>query len=397
MRELNTSIIMDCIRLYSPLSRADLAGRTGLTRSTVSLIINDLIKEGFVQETETRQNRRIGRPGVLLQFNPDGGFAIGVEVGVDFLSVVVTNFVGKVLWRRRLERDEQETQEGTLALAESTISDAMEYGKQLGLRPLGMGVGIPGLVNAKQGTLIYAPNLRWANIPLRQIWSQRFKLPVFVENEANCACLGEFFYGVAHDVQDFIFLKTGVGLGGGIMIDGKLFRGKGGFAGEIGHMTLYEYGQQCSCGRIGCWETFVRPSNILSEICTRLKKGEKSLLSILGSGDSSKITLNDVADAARNQDKLALDVLETVAHHFAVGITNLVHAFNPELVILGGSLVPVNPWLIPVINSALKNDILPPLRNFTRIESSTQGEDACLLGAIALVLDDILREPFNGL
>lgn len=395
VRELNTSIVMDCIRLRAPISRADLAARTGLNRSTISLIIDELIDRGFVRET-TRQDSKIGRPGILLQFDPNGGFAVGVEIGVDFLSVILTNFIGEVLWRNHQTIDQKDGQIAILERAENYIEEALKFGKELGLRPLGIGVGIPGLVDARLGKLVFAPNLRWTDVPIRLIWMRRFNLPVFVENEANCAALGEYFYGVAHDVKDFVFLKTGVGLGGGIMIGGSLFRGASGFAGEIGHMTLYADGEQCGCGRKGCWETYVRPSSLLNEVSRRLKNGEKSVITDMANQDPDDVTMEMVVQAAQQNDPVALSGIENLGGHLAVGISNLINVFNPELVVLGGALSLTSRWLIPVINASLESNILPPLRRTIRIESSSETDDACLLGAIALVLDDILREPLNA-
>lgn len=388
VRELNTSIVMDCIRLYAPLSRAEIAARTGLNRSTISLIVDELIDRGFVVES-SQQDRKIGRPGVLLQFNPDGGFAVGVEIGVDFITVILTNFVAEVLWRRKNSINPGDEQIAIIELAESMISEAVDYGKERGLRPLGIGVGMPGLVDVHQGKLVYAPNLRWTDMPIRLMWTQRFNLPVFVENEANCAALGEYFYGLAHDVKDFIYLKTGYGLGGGILIGGRLFRGATGYAGEIGHMTLYAGGELCGCGRYGCWETYVRPAAVNQLVRARLERGEQSLLSSL----NGSITPESVVEAAGKNDPVAVSALEEIGQHLAVGITNLVNIFNPELVVLGGGLTHASPWLIPVINNNLSTSILPPLRDHIRVEVSVQGEDASTLGAVALVLDDILREP----
>jgi len=394
VREMNASIVMDCVRLYAPLSRADLAARTGLMRSTISLIMDELIGRSFVREIH-RQESKIGRPGTLLEVNPNAGFAVGLEIGVDFLSVIVTNFVGEILWRQTRAAPESQHQIAKLEQVEQVIAEALEAGKRLGLRPLGIGVGVPGLVDAEQGKLVFAPNLHWMDVPLRLIWMRRFGLPVFVENEANCACLGEYFYGNARNIGNFIFLKTGVGLGGGVMIGGKLFRGANGFGGEVGHMALYKGGELCACGRQGCWETYVRPSHLYRDVILRLKDGNKSMIADLVGGDLDRITMDEIIEAAKQGDKVVLSVLEDYARHLAVGICNLINIFNPELVILGGTLSGAGQWLVPVINASMQQNVLPPLRNITRIEVSARGEDACLLGAIALVLDDILREPLG--
>lgn len=396
VREFNTSVVMDHIRLHAPISRAELAARTGLNRSTITLIINELIDRGFVQETN-RQDPRIGRPGMLLQFNPNGGFAIGVEIGVDFISVILTNFVAEALWSRRESLTPGTDRFVIMELTENIISQAFDYGKEIGLRPLGIGVGIPGLVDERQGKLVFAPNLKWVDIPVRLIWMSRFNIPVFVENEANCAALGEYFYGVAHDTQDFIYLKTGVGLGSGIMIGGRLFKGTNGFAGEAGHTTLYVGGEVCGCGRRGCWETYVSPSAILRSAVAKIEMGTASIITDMVRGDFSKITINTLVEAAELEDPVACSTLNEAGVHLGIGIANLANLFDPGLIVLGGSLSVCGKWLVPTIRKILQENILPPLRDKVRVEVSARGEDACAIGAAALVLDDLVREPMSSM
>jgi glucokinase-like ROK family protein len=392
VRKLNTASVMECIRLCAPLSRAETATRTGLNRSTVSSIVDELIELGFVYET-TLAEPKIGRPGMLLQLNPQGGFAVGIEIGVDFICVVATNFIAEVLWRSRVSINPTDPQISILERAEDMISQAMDYGRKLGLRPLGIGAAMPGLVDTRQGKLVYAPNLRWADMPVRLIWMQRFNLHVFVENEANCAALGEFFYGVAHGVKNLVYLKTGVGLGGGILLDGRLFRGSSGYGGEVGHMTIYKGGELCGCGRRGCWETYVSPPAILRQLRQKISKGAQSLLVELVEGDLDHLTMDCLAQAAQRNDALALETMQEVGRHLAVGTANLINIFDPELVVLGGELSVCGPWLLPVVRAYIQENILLPLREGIRLEVSTQGMDASVIGAVALVLDDIVREP----
>lgn len=389
-------MVMDYIRLYAPISRAELAVRTGLNRSTITLIINELIDRGFVQETAL-QDSKIGRPGMLLRFDPNGGFAIGVEIGVDFLVVVVTNFVADILWSRRVPISPGTDRYAMMELTESIISQAFEYGQGSGLRPLGIGVGIPGLVDARQGKLVFAPNLKWSDIPIRLIWMSRFNIPVFIENEANCAAMGEYFYGVAHDTKDFIYIKTGVGLGSGIMIGGRLFKGTNGFAGEVGHTTIYKDGPLCGCGRRGCWETYVSPSAILRSVTARIEQGEASMMPDLVNGDLTKMTLDILIQAAEHDDPVAMSVMGEIGEHLGIGIANLANIFDPGLVVLGGALSLCGKWLVPKIQFILRDNVLPPLRDKIRVEISSHGDNACAIGAVALVLDDLLREPMSSL
>jgi len=391
VRRVNTRTVMDRIRLDAPLSRAEVSARTGLNRSTISSIVGELIQRGYLQET-TLQDPKIGRPGMLLQFNPGGGCAVGIEIGVEFISIILTNFIAEVIWRERLVMSEEATQFEIIEQAEGLIDKAIGIGKNHNLSLLGIGIGVPGLVDQSQGKLVFAPNLKLGNMPLRLMWIQRYNTPVFIENEANSAALGEYFFGAAHGKDDFIYMSTGVGLGGGIMIGGQLFKGGNGYAGEIGHTTIYAGGEVCGCGSRGCWETFVGPRAIIRRICQTIAAGEASILPDMVEGDMHKLTIDLVVEAANRNDPVALKALHEVGVDLGVGISNLINIFNPELVIMGGALSLASPWLINAILEELHNSVLPPLLEKVSVIPSTLGLDSCVMGAIALVLDDVVRE-----
>ena len=395
VRKLNTAILLDTLRRFAPLSRAELAARTGLNRSTVSLIVNDLIEEGFIQETDL-QSARIGRPGMLLELNPRGGFAIGLEIGVDFISLIVADFTAQVLWRQQACSDPNDDQIAILDCAANFTEQALAFGLDLGLRPLGIGMAVPGLVDLRQGKLVFAPNLHWNNVPLRLIWSQRFNLPIFVENEANAAALGEYYFGAARGVDNFIYLSAGIGLGAGILLDGKLFRGSNGYASEVGHMTIDPDGDLCGCGKRGCWETQVGPRAVLRRVRRTLQSGAPSSLADMVAGDLEKIKFESVVQAASQGDPVALRALQEVGEFLGIGVANLVNVFNPELIVLGGALNLASPILLPIVERLMRANALAPSGENVRLAASAHGVDASLMGAVALVLDDILREPIPG-
>jgi glucokinase-like ROK family protein len=392
VRKLNTSLILDCLRTRGPLSRARLSAVTGLNRSTVSSLVNDLLEEHLVREIGLEPAGR-GRPGMLLELSPDGGCAVGVEIGVDFISVVLTDFVAQILWRQRISSDPEDGQGVIVERAEAIVRAALETGKDRGLRPLGIGVGVPGLVDVQQGSLVFAPNLHWRDVPLRQMWTQRFNLSVLVENEANAAALGEYYFGVARDVQSLIYLSAGVGLGGGIIIKGKLFRGSGGYAGEVGHMTMDPNGEPCGCGKRGCWETVVGPRAIVRQVREALETNAESQIRTLVQDDLESIDVDVVVRAAQAGDHVARKALEEVGVQLGIGIANLVNAFNPEMVVLGGALSLASTFLLPVIEETARKHALAQPYDIVKVAASAHGADACVVGAVALVLDEILREP----
>ena len=395
IRKLNTAVLLDALRRFAPLSRAELASRTGLNRSTVSIIVNNLIEEGLIQETNL-QNCKVGRPGMMLELNPKGGFAIGIELGVDFISIILTDFIARVQWREQVCSDPNEDQITILDRAATLTQHALDYGLSQGLRPLGIGVGVPGLVDLRQGKLIFAPNLHWNNVPLRLIWSQHFNLPIFVENEANAAALGEYYFGAAQGVDSFIYLSAGIGLGAGIVLDGKLFRGSNGYASEVGHMTVDPNGELCGCGKRGCWETQVGPRAVLRRVRKTLESGVPSALCDLVESDLERISFESVVQAAGQGDSVALGALQEVGERLGVGVANLVNVFNPELIVLGGALNLASTILLPIVERLIRENALTPACENVRVSASAHGIDACLMGAVALVLDDILREPISA-
>jgi predicted NBD/HSP70 family sugar kinase len=205
--------------------------------------------------------------------------------------------------------------------------------------------------------------------------------------------LGEYYFGAVRNVKDFIYLSTGIGLGSGIVMGGKLFRGRFGYAGEAGHMTLDIHGELCGCGKRGCWETFVGPRAVEQRVRRSLVSGAKSMLHDMANGDLQNIIFEDVVHAAEAGDQIAIDALGEVAFYLGIGIANLVNLFNVEVIVLGGALNTASSILLKDVERVVFANTLAPGREHLRIIPSAHGADACIMGAIALVLDDILREP----
>jgi glucokinase-like ROK family protein len=391
VRIINKSIVMNMLRLHAPISRARIANLTGLNKGTVSNIINDLIEEGLVSEKD-QDGSKIGRPSINLSLRPDGGAVIGLEIGVDFINIVLTNFVAETLWEAKVEISPSQSQTSIINQAEEMIEKALSKSKDSNLRPLGVGIGLPGLINLRRGELIIAPNLNWRNVPLRLILSQRFRLPIYIENEANLAALGEYYFGVARGCDNFVYLSSGIGLGGGIVIGGKLFRGGHGYAGEIGHIQRDPHGEKCGCGRIGCWETQVGPRAVLRRVKKELQIRSDQILLDACQGDFNNLTFDMVVKFGLEGNNLCRQAIEAVARYLGEGIADLINIFNPELVVIGGAFILGKDILQPIIEKTIFSEALQPSVDNLRIAFSERGTDACAFGAVAIVLDDILRE-----
>jgi glucokinase-like ROK family protein len=393
VRKMNRAIILQVFRTHPALSRARLAIETGLNPSTVSSIISELIQENLVRETDLIQSA-IGRPGRLLEINPEGGCALGIEINVDYIEFLITDFAANVLWRERQASVPEVGQEEIILKVSNLARKASAFIQDCkSRRLLGVGVGVPGLVDVSSGLLRIAPNLHWVNVPIRDVLAGWFDCPIYVENEANAAALGEYYFGAVRNVKDFIYLSAGIGLGSGIVMGGKLFRGMFGYAGEAGHMTLDVNGEICGCGKRGCWETFVGPRAVEHRVQRSIAAGAKSILSDMVKGDLKNIVIDDVIQAAQDGDQIAVDALGEVAFYLGIGIANLVNLFNVEVIVLGGALNKASPFLLKDVERVVFENTLAPGREHLRIIPSAHGTDACVMGAIALVLDDFIREP----
>ncbi len=376
-RRYNRAQILNRLRLQGTISRADLAKQTGLTRSTISRIINELLAENFVYETASSQNQR-GRPGILLSLNPRGGAAIGLEIGVHFISILLTDFLSTAIWHNRITIEDNATRECYIEKAEELICEAIEISTQNSLPLIGIGTAVWGLVNYNDHVIHFAPNLHWRDVPLEAKWKELFQVPVYVENDANAAALGEYYFGAGKQIEDFLYLSMDVGIGSGIISKGQLFRGASGYAGEIGHITIDPDGALCGCGKRGCLETKAG-RNVIVQHYKDLSKEDN-------------ITLEQIIQRGQAGDPIAVNIFTEVGEDLGIGIGHAVNILNPHSVILGWSLGQAFDLLLPGIECGLQKSILPDLRNDLVLIPSQNGSEDALLGSIALVLDEIIRE-----
>ena len=273
------------------------------------------------------------------------------------------------------------------------IRTAVTEGERTGKRILGLGLGVPGLVDQETGTLLMAPNLGWRNIPLKSILANEFEFPIFVDNEANMATLGESFFGAARGAKSVLYVSAGVGLGGGISLNGRILAGANGFAGEIGHMRLVPNGIRCNCGSKGCWETLVSQSAVIQRVHDAINLGQPSTLSTKLNDSDEELTIPMIIQAARDGDVVAVTAFEETGRLMGLGLANLINALNPERVVLGGILSLAYDFLFPTIQSVIKEIALPWSLQGTKILVAAHGFDACVMGGVATVYDHVLTEP----
>lgn len=394
VRETNLSFVLRQIHTQSPISRAQLAVLTGLNKSTVSSLVDDLIERNLVRETGMN-SAGAGRPATLLEINSNAGCIIGVELGVDFVSVAVTDFLGNIIWRRKEDADPSEDQKKMINQTLQIVKEAMTVAKKKGPRIFGIGLATPGTVDLKEGVLIFAPNLHWRNVPFRKLFSEQTKLKVFIENDANAAAISEHLFGTARQCRDFLFVFAGVGIGGGLFLNGELYRGKNGYAGEIGHSPITAEPSQtiCHCGNRGCWETYANQYSIIQRVQARLEVKRSSIVPKLMAEQKSPLTIPLIKQAADAGDMEARESFIEAGHAMGQGFAGLINIFNPEKIILGGPLSIAGDYLLPTIKETIARHSLTEIDQQAEVLISPFGPDASLIGAIAIVADDVLSFP----
>jgi glucokinase-like ROK family protein len=392
VRQINLSLIMHTLRTDSPISRASLAQKTKLTKTTVSDLIKELNERGFVRELGM-QTSRTGRPATLLELNPAAGFIVSCEIGVGFIEVLVTDFGPNTIWQIKEPIKPETPQAEIINRVLALLHKAVDHGKTTADKLLGIAVGIPGMVDHASGSILFAPNLKWRNVPLLALLEEEsFGAPIFVDNEANMAALGEHYFGASQGYNEILYLSGNVGLGGGFLSNGQLRRGASGMAAEFGHMTVDTHGELCNCGNYGCWETKVSQNSLFKKIVNMVEAGQTSILMDKTQRQWERLSVEMVVEAAQAGDKVAIRSLEEIGYSLGIGIASLLNALNPEIVVLGGILSIASEFLFPVVNQEIQKRALLWNRESVKIVRAAHGSDACVKGGTAAVYQSILSQ-----
>ncbi|HYF39970.1 MAG TPA: ROK family protein [Gemmatimonadales bacterium] len=272
-----------------------------------------------------------------------------------------------------------------IALAQRTIAQTRR--EIPGAEIIGIGVGAPGPLDTRSGVVLLTPNLGWVNLPLRQIIHDRLGLPAVLDNDANCAVLGEWWMGAARGSKIAIGITIGTGIGGGIIIDGKLFHGASDCAGEIGHTTIDTEGRRCKCGNYGCLEAYASGPNIALRAIEEITAGAVSRLSGYVGGDLKRITAQTVYQAAHDGDDLALEVVNDTAKFLGTGIANLLNIFNPEVVVVCGGVTLAGDHLFVPLRREVARRAFKPAVSVCRIVPCELTGTAGVYGAAKVFLD----------
>lgn len=386
MRSRNRSMLLRTIWCDGPLSRADLARQTGLSRSAVSALVDPLLEAGLVEESG-RGSSRGGRRPTLMRF-VDGAFSVvGVDMGATHVSVAITDMRGRVRAWRRADCATRDAPRDALATVRRLVREARaEAGP--GGRSLGVGLAVPSPVDPDApGRLppLFMP--AWREVDLHRDLSLPGDPPLLIDNDANLGALAESWWGAGRDGSDLAFVKLGTGIGAGFVIDGHIFRGHRGTAGEIGHLVIDPHGPPCVCGLQGCLSTFVGTPALMR---AARAAGAAHRHSPLAEGEP---TVRTLIDAVQQGDPAARQVVADAAAHIALAVAGLLNLLNPQTVVLGGELATVGDALLQPLRARVQQRSMWSAVVNSRIVVSQLGARDVALGAATRVIQAALIDP----
>jgi predicted NBD/HSP70 family sugar kinase len=381
-RGFNRGLVLRTLYDYGPVSRAEVARLTGLTRTTVSELVSDVLDEGLVREVGLGPSSG-GKAPILLEVIDDARLVVAVDLGERVFAGALVNLRGEVRATREVPADGLDGDEALAALT-GLVDELVALAPDPG-QILGIGVGTPGLVDVTTGTIRWAVNLDWQDLPLAAILTQRTGLPASVANDSRAAALAEYLFEGRRRAPSLVAVKVGLGIGAGIVIEGEVFNGDGFGAGEIGHTVIVDDGAECRCGRFGCLET-VASSRAIVRAATEAAAAHPD--SALGRAftTTGSLTLDDVATALDQGDETARRVVVAAGRSLGQSIAALIGAINIGRVVLLGSVTALGePWLTAVRDEASRRS-LRLLADDTRIEIGRPVDNVVILGAAALLM-----------
>ena len=382
VRRHNLSVVLRRLHQSGALSRSEIGGALGMARSTIGELVADLQARGLVQVGSPARGGSRGRPSLVAHPNPEGAVAITADISVNSLSAAVVGLGGQILHLARTPHHPrrlafEQTVEDVGKLIQSALASVPSD-----CWIAGLGIAVPGVVRRADGLVHFAPNLGWRDVPLGRRVADRVgsSLPVVIANEADLGAVAEHTWGAGIGVDHLIYLASDVGVGAGLIIDGRPLVGAAGCAGEVGHVQVNPMGVRCRCGAIGCWETEV---------------GALALLRRVGSAEKGyrpEAVARLLREAAWG-DLVALPAVEEVGRWLGAGLGGLVNVLNPQRVVLGGFLGDMWPLVEQIVLAELRVRVRAPALEVIEIRPAKLGADGPSLGAAELVLARVLDDP----
>jgi glucokinase-like ROK family protein len=391
VKNINKHAVLDLIRFTAGgISRVELAQRLDVSRAAMTAIVNDLIETGIIREAESR-NGNNGRPPIILEINPERGWVLGIDMGATHLTIILTNLAAQVIDENETDFDISDGPKNCIAQVNKLVGEMLERNGLSVAEILAIGVDVPGPILAEAGAVIAPPIMPgWDGFPIRDTLEKLWDCPVSLNNDAELGALGEWAYGAGRGERDMAYIKVGTGIGAGLLLEGQIYRGATGSAGEIGHLTVDENGPLCNCGNHGCLEALAGGQAIARQAHEAIAKNQRTLLTSMGNGHG--LSAREVASAARKGDLVAQRIVAQAGSHLGVAIAGLVNLFNPGLIVVGGGIAEIGDLFLQPVRDTVQRRSLPAAARNVKITTAVLGRRSSSMGAVVQALSIALHQ-----
>jgi N-acetylglucosamine repressor len=384
IRAINRSHVLNAIKSYGPIGRAEIARRTSLSPATVTSITAKLISQGLILEKSAGDSSG-GRPPILLVINPKGAYVVGIKLTETHAICALTDLEALILAKSSMPlsgHDPAQVVDELAHMVTSFIREQRIAKKQL----LGVGIGLAGIIDAENGILRQSPISGWSNVPLRDMLQSKLHIPVYIENDVNTLTLTERWFGPGQGVDHFLTVTVGRGVGLGIVANGQFYRGQTGGAGEFGHTTINPDGPLCDCGKRGCLEAYVGDPGLIRSAQEAAASGKLS---------ATIRNVDDLLLMAKNGDPCAIQIFDQAGRILGIGVANLINLFNPKKIIISGEGTREGDFLFLPMKESIQQNTMPGLFDPNTVEITPWGDDAWARGAAGLVLREVFESPIH--
>ena len=387
LKNVNRKGIMKVIDSSNVISRVGLKKRLGKNGKTVTNIINSLINDSLIMPVGYSPFTG-GRRRELLSINPNFGYLIGIHLDIRFLRGVITDFKYNIIAEEKIAIVSNEPTKSIIQKIKRTLDFLVKNERINTDKILGIGFAANGYYNEKKGEWILSVNNKnWKNVPIREILSKYYDVPIYLENNSRAMALWEKSFGKAKNQKDVVYLNLSTGISSVIIKDGRIYRGVGNNSGEFGHTIVEINGDLCSCGKRGCLETVASGWALTKKARKSIESGVKSEIQDLIDGDINNIEIDIIFSAFHRGDKYATELLESASNYLGVAIANIINLINPELVILGGHFATLGDMFLTRVAEKVKDFAQPLLFDDVEILASAIDDRAAVLGVTTLIRD----------
>ena len=387
VKMINKRTVLSLIRKHDDIYKTEIARLANLSVPTVMKIVDGFIENKIVIESGVGESSG-GKPPTLLRFNKSAYYLIGIDTNAVSIVIVVTDLAAGVIYRNSIKSDTSASPEIVISQIIFEIERAIEHLSIPKESILGIGLAVSGVLDKKNGIAMYSPGFEWDNVNVLGPIRSHFNMHVCMNNNSRCMAMAERWFGVAGEVDNFICLNLIYGIGAAIFIDGKLYEGKNETAGEFGHVTMERNGPLCRCGNYGCLETLASAYAIEKKAKVYIENGAAT--SIAEKAKNKDIDAKMVFDAAKEGDKLALEIIAEACEYLGIALAGLVNLLNPDTIILSDTIAGSGKIIIDGIQNAFNKRKLKYAGVGTKIITSRLGPDIAAIGATAFLLEKLI-------